>query len=153
MSAYAPLKYVLAEKLGEYSRKYDMTMASGSVFKQIDREESLIHLMRVNLLKRMESSIHAFALTVNKLLEGVRELKDRLDNHDASDIEEWGIEDIAVEDNAFDPYLVGNKIKVLIRDVDRTLAPGVEEDEALLVKLVREDETSAPPATPNCGAR
>lgn len=145
LSAYAPLKYVLAEKLGEYSRKYDMTMASGSVFKQIDREESLIHLMRVNLLKRMESSIHAFALTVNKLLEGVRELKDRLDNHDASDIEEWSIEDIAVEDNAFDPYLVGNKIKVLIRDVDRIRwRQELEEDEALLVKLVREARDIGP---------
>ncbi|WP_353220598.1 helicase-related protein [Salinisphaera sp. S4-8] len=145
LSAYAPLKYVLAEKLPEYSRKYDMTMASGSVFKQIDREESLIHLMRVNLLKRMESSIHAFALTVNKLLEGVRELKERLDNHDASDIEEWSIEDIAVEDNGFDPYLVGNKIKVLIRDVDRIRwRQELEEDEALLVKLVREARDIGP---------
>lgn len=145
LSAYAPLKYVLADKLAEYSRKYDMTMASGSVFKQIDREESLIHLMRVNLLKRMESSIHAFALTVNKLLEGVRELKERLNNHDASDIEEWNIEDIAVEDSAFDPYLVGNKIKVLIRDVDRIRwRQELEEDEALLVKLVREARDIGP---------
>ncbi|WP_111745651.1 helicase-related protein [Salinisphaera orenii] len=139
LSAYAPLKYVLPDKLEEYSRKYDMTMASGSVFKQMDREESLIHLMRVNLLKRMESSIHAFALTIEKLLDGVRGLKERLDNHDATDIEEWGIEDIEVEDDAFDPFLVGNKIKVLIRDVDRVRwHQELEEDENLLVKLLRE---------------
>ncbi|MDZ7808961.1 MAG: hypothetical protein U5L11_00990 [Arhodomonas sp.] len=54
-------------------------MAGGSVFKQKDREQSLIHLMRVNMLKRMESSIHAFALTVERLLDGVRELKERLE--------------------------------------------------------------------------
>ena len=43
LSAYSPLKYVLPDKLAEYSRKYDMQVAGGSVFKQIDREESLIH--------------------------------------------------------------------------------------------------------------
>jgi len=47
LSSYAPLKYVLLEKLPEYSRKYDMQLAGGSVFKQIDREQNLIHLMRV----------------------------------------------------------------------------------------------------------
>ena len=52
LSSYAPLKYILPDKLAEYSRKYDMQLAGGSVFKQIDREENLIHLMRVNLLKR-----------------------------------------------------------------------------------------------------
>lgn len=145
LSAYAPLKYVLAEKLPEYSRKYDMTMASGSVFKQMDREESLIHLMRVNLLKRMESSIHAFSLTVAKLLDGVRHLQERLESHDATEIEEWGIEDIEVEDSAFDPYLVGNKVKVLIRDVDRVRwRQELDEDEALLVKLLREAREIGP---------
>lgn len=36
-----------------------MQVAGGSVFKQVDREQSLIHLMRVNLFKRMESSINS----------------------------------------------------------------------------------------------
>ena len=139
LSAYAPLRYVLPEKLEEYSRKYDMQVAGGSVFRQMDREESLIHLMRVNMLKRMESSIHAFALTVEKLLGGVRELKERLESHDTTDIEEWGIEDIEVEDESFDPYLVGNKVKVLISDVDRVRwRQELEEDESQLLKLLRE---------------
>lgn len=58
LSAYAPLKYVRMEKRAEYNRKYDVQVSKGSVFKMVDREQSLIHLMRVNLLKRMESSIH-----------------------------------------------------------------------------------------------
>ncbi|WP_440997538.1 helicase-related protein [Arhodomonas sp. SL1] len=139
LAAYAPITYVLPEKLEEYGRKYDMQVTGGSIFKQKDREQSLIHLMRVNMLKRMESSIHAFALTVEKLLGGVRELKERLESHDATGIEEWGIEDIEVEDEAFDPYLVGNKVKVLIQDVDRVRwRQDLEEDEAQLVKLLRE---------------
>ena len=139
LSAYAPLKYVLPEKLEEYSRKYDMQVAGGSVFKQIDREESLIHLMRVNLFKRMESSINSFSLTLEKLLLGVRNIISRIDSHEDKDIEELRIEDIEVESEEFGPFLIGRKIKVLIQDVDRIRwKQELEEDEELLVKLLRE---------------
>lgn len=139
LSSYAPLKYVLPNKLEEYSRKYDMEVASGSVFKQIDREESLIHLMRVNLLKRMESSINSFALTLTRLLGNVREIINRIDSHEESEIEELSIEDIEVEEIDFAPYLIGSKIKVLITDVDRVRwRQELAEDEELLVKLLRE---------------
>ena len=74
LSAYAPLKYVLPHKAEEYSRKYDRKVAGGSVFRQVDREQSLIHLMRVNLFKRMESSINSFSMTLEKLLGEVNGL-------------------------------------------------------------------------------
>ncbi len=139
LSSYAPLKYVLPNKLDEYSRKYDMEVSGGSVFKQIDREESLIHLMRVNLLKRMESSIHSFALTLERLLDKVRDIISRIDSHDESDIEGLSIEEIEIDDDDFVPYLIGNKIKVLLQDVDRVRwRQELEEDEVLLVKLLRE---------------
>ena len=139
LSAYAPLKYVLPDKLAEYSRKYDMEVSSGSVFTQIDREESLIHLMRVNFFKRMESSIHSFALTIECLLHEVHDILQRIESHDESDIEELSIEDVEVEDNSFDPYLIGRKIKVLIQDMDRIRwKQELAEDEELLVKLLRE---------------
>jgi len=138
LSAYAPLKYVLPEKLEEYGRKYDMEVAGGSVFKQIDREESLIHLMRVNLFKRMESSINSFALTLERLLHEVHDILQRIESHDDSDVEELSIEDIEVEDDSFDPYLIGRKIKVLIQDMDRIRwKQELEEDKELLVKLLR----------------
>src|SRR5699024_2724308 len=57
LAAYSPLKYLLPEKRDEYSQKYDTQLSGNSVFKQVDREQSLIHLMRVNLLKRLESSV------------------------------------------------------------------------------------------------
>ena len=123
LSAYAPLKYVLPAKLAEYGRKYDRQVAGGSVFKQIDREESLIHLMRVNLLKRMESSINSFALTVERLLHQVQTLIERIDAHEDTEVEELAIEDIELEDEEFDPYLVGTKIKVCCRTSTGALAP------------------------------
>jgi len=139
LSSYAPLKYVLPEKLPEYSRKYDMQLAGGSVFKQIDREENLIHLMRVNLLKRMESSINSFALSLERLLENVQKLIERIDADDSSQISELGIEDIAIEDDNFSPHLVGNKVKVLLKDVDKIRwRQELKEDEQLLIKLLRE---------------
>jgi len=139
LASYSPLKYVLPGKLEEYSRKYDMEVAGGSVFKQIDREESLIHLMRVNLLKRMESSINSFALTLERLLANVRDIIRRIDSHEESEVEELNIEDIALDDDDFSPYLIGSKIKVLLQDVDRVRwRQELEEDEELLVKLLRE---------------
>jgi len=138
LSAYAPLKYVLPDKLEAYGRKYDMTVSGGSVFKQIDREESLIHLMRVNLFKRMESSIHSFGLTIERLLNDVRSIIERIENHQDS-VEELRIEDVELEDDSFDPYLVGNKVKVLIQDMDRIRwQQELREDEELLVKLLRQ---------------
>ncbi|MFC2099453.1 helicase-related protein [Candidatus Bipolaricaulota bacterium] len=139
LSSYAPLKYVLPAKLAAYSRKYDMQLAGGSVFKQIDREENLIHLMRVNLLKRMESSINSFALSVERLLANVQGIIERIDAHDDSAIEELSIEDIEIEDESFTPHLVGRKVKVLLKDVDRIRwKQELKEDEEQLVKLLRE---------------
>ena len=139
LSAYAPMRYVLAEKVEEYSRRYDMEVAGGRSFRQLDREESLIHLMRVNLLKRMESSIHSFAQTVGKLLGKVDDLIERIETHDVSEIEELSIEDIDVESDEFDPYLVGAKVKVLLQDVDLIRwKQDLQEDQLILTGLIRE---------------
>jgi ribosome biogenesis GTPase A len=123
--------------MDKYSRKYDMKLAGGSVFKQIDREESLIHLMRVNLLKRMESSINSFSLTVEKLLSEVRRIIELLDSHDDLEFKELDIEEIEIENEEFSLYAVGNKVKVLIQDVDRIRwKQELQEDEELLQKIL-----------------
>jgi SNF2 family DNA or RNA helicase len=140
LSAYAPLKYVRMEKREEYSRKYDMKVGNGSsVFKQVDREQSLIHLIRVNLLKRMESSINSFALTLGKLLKEVDFLIQKIDTHDDGDIEEVNIEDIEIEDQDFESYLIGRKVKVLIKDIDAVRwKQDLEEDRQRLATMLNE---------------
>ncbi|MDO9268902.1 MAG: helicase-related protein [Methylobacter sp.] len=140
LSAYAPLKYVRMEKREEYSRKYDMKVGNGSsVFKQVDREQSLIHLIRVNLLKRMESSINSFALTLGKLLKEVDFLIQKIDTHDDGDIEEFNIEDIEIEDQDFESYLIGRKVKVLIKDIDAVRwKQDLEEDRQRLATMLNE---------------
>lgn len=138
LAAYAPLKYVLPDKVEDYARKYDIEMEGGKFFKQVDREESLIHLMRINILKRMESSIHSFSLTTAKLLGAVEGLLLKLGNFDAeTDSGELNINDIETDSPELDDLLIGNKVKVLIRDCDiKRWKQELEDDRVQLTKLL-----------------
>jgi ERCC4-related helicase len=137
LAAYSPLEYVRMDKKEEYSRKYDQEVKGGSVFKQIDRERSLIHLLRINLLKRMESSINSFALTVDKFHSKISGLLEQIDAHENSEIEELSIEDIQTDDPELEDYLIGNKVKVLVQDMDLVRwKQDLEEDRALLKNLL-----------------
>ncbi|HUL00949.1 MAG TPA: helicase-related protein [Nitrospirota bacterium] len=70
MAVYAPFRYILASRLGKYEALYDTEVKGGiSRLKQSDREKSLQALMTVNLLKRLESSVEAFRLTLQMLQE------------------------------------------------------------------------------------
>ncbi|MBM4394216.1 MAG: helicase [Deltaproteobacteria bacterium] len=119
LAAYAPLKYVLPHRQAAYEAAYNIPVkGGGSVFRQADREESLVQLMRVNLLKRMESSVVSFALTLERQLADVDAMIARLDAPGES-FEDLDISDVDIDDPAFEPLLLGRKVKVLVRDVDR----------------------------------
>lgn len=122
LAGYSPLKFVRNDKKEEYARRYDKAVGAGKgVFKQIDREESLIHLMRVNLLKRMESSIHSFSLTADKLAGRVEGLLVKIEEHESGDMEALNIEDIHdfdLDSPELEPFMIGNKTKVLLQDMD-----------------------------------
>ena len=122
LAGYSPLKFVRNDKKEEYARRYDRAVGAGKgVFKQIDREESLIHLMRVNLLKRMESSIHSFSLTADKLAGRVEGLLAKIEEHESGDMEALNIEDIHdfdLDSPELEPFMIGNKTKVLLQDMD-----------------------------------
>ena len=137
LAIYSPIKYVLPSKVAEYSRKYD-TNTGKSIFKQIDREQSLVHLMRINILKRMESSIYSFGLTVSKILQNIDIALKKLDNFE--DIEE----DIDIEeledDTRLDSVLIGSKkVKVLLKDIDQIRwRTELEGDRAILERVLKE---------------
>jgi hypothetical protein len=118
LASYAPLRYVLPHKQEAYDRKYSIEVKGGmGFFRQVDREESLIHLIRVNVLKRMESSVASFALTVERQLKDVDATLERIEDQ-SFEVEEIDIADVDFEDPAFESLLVGRKIKVLLQDVD-----------------------------------
>ena len=111
---YSPLLYVKANKIQKYQDKYD-----SANFKQTDREQSLINLMRINILKRMESSINSFFLTVNKMLYKTESILSKLDK--INELEELDLESFEKYDfdsPQLEEYVTGNKVKVLIQDMD-----------------------------------
>ncbi|MCC6738937.1 MAG: helicase [Planctomycetia bacterium] len=118
LASYAPLRYVLPHRQEAYDKKYSTQVRGGEgFFRQADREESLIHLLRVNVLKRMESAAPSFALTVGRQLQDVEQTLARIESQ-ATDLEEVDIEDVDLDDPAFESLLVGRKVKVLLKDVD-----------------------------------
>ena len=118
LSPYALLRYVLPHKQAAYDQKYSTRIRGGEgFFRQADREESLVHLLRVNVLKRMESAVPSFALTLERQLADVEAILKKFESH-VEAVEQIDIEDIDVDDPAFESLLVGTKVKVLLRDVD-----------------------------------
>ena len=68
LSVYAPISYILPSRLRKYEEIYDTQVeGGGGKFRQVDRERSLQALMTTNLLKRLESSVAAFRLTLRAL--------------------------------------------------------------------------------------
>ena len=151
LAAYSPIKYVLPDKRDEYNAKYDIQTEGGSIFKQLDREESLIHLMRVNLLKRMESSIFSFAITVRKLLERVNSILAKIECFEESrdsgtfEFDELNINDIEIDSDVLSDLLIGNQVKVLIQDCDIIRwKQELQADQDHLVKLLHISEQITP---------
>lgn len=66
LAVYAPITYVHESRAHKYGELYDTETAT-NVLRQTDRERSIRALMRVNLLKRLESSVEAFRLTLGRL--------------------------------------------------------------------------------------
>ena len=140
MSMYSPLSYVLPNKQAEYSRKYDIKVKGGSsVFKQTDREQALTGLMRVGLLKRMESSINSFELTVGKMLGQVERFLQKINRGEFNYNPETTIEEIDLDNPEMEDLLIGNKVKVLMQDMDLIKwRQALEDDQAKLSYLLKE---------------
>jgi ERCC4-related helicase len=138
LAAYSPLGYVREDKRSYYEAKYDMETNTGSIFKQLDREQSLIYLMRINLLKRLESSIHSFKLTIEKLIAIVDDNLKQIEEHKTGQIDgDIQITDIDIDDTELEDLLVGGKTKVLIQDLDVIRwKQDLKNDRAILVGLM-----------------
>src|SRR5262249_8787842 len=69
LSLFNPSRYVLEE----YRHNYDQEIVRN--FRQSDRERFLIGMMKVNFLKRLESSVVSFATTLGRTTEKIRDLE------------------------------------------------------------------------------
>jgi|AntRauTorcE11897_2_1112592.scaffolds.fasta_scaffold03999_3 SNF2 family DNA or RNA helicase len=132
---YSPMLYLLPTRVAEYEEKYGQTVKGGtSSFTQTDRERSLVNLMRVNILKRLESSIDAFRLTIGRVLNQINDALQKIENHKSFDYDS-----INDADDEWEDVEVGKKITVLLKDMDRIRYKNdLLDDKAILETLLNE---------------
>lgn len=128
LAVYAPVSYILDSRVAKYEAIYDTEVHEGkSKFRQADRESSLQRLMTINLLKRLESSVQAFRLTLKKLKDkNVNTLKQieayQQTGADATFSDVAGAyEDMEPEDDDFqdpDDMQIGGKVQINLSDMD-----------------------------------
>lgn len=135
LSVYAPTSYILPSRLSKYEDLYDTDVSGGGgKLRQADRDKSLQALMTVNLLKRLESSIHAFRLTLGSLAENIRKTLDVVEGFRAGggsgsvadyadDIDSFEADEDELE--GFGAFRVGGKIRIDLSDMD---VPGFAHD-------------------------
>jgi hypothetical protein len=125
LSVYTPLNYILPSKVEFYRDKYEKDVRGGSGrLSQIDRENSLRILMRINLLKRLESSVDSFRLTLEGVMKYINTTLNSVNSAKQEDFESYQSQ---VGDENFDwesewgdeENLIGRKIKVHLADIDR----------------------------------
>ncbi|WP_445155076.1 helicase-related protein [Arthrobacter sp. Hor0625] len=125
LAVYTPLAYVFPSRISKYEDLYNVTAGSArSNLGQQGREQGLKKLMTVNLLKRLESSVDAFRLTLAKIEGSVNRTLQRLDSH-AGPLTEVSADlagldlDIDDEDDAnVEALSFGEKIKIDLDDLD-----------------------------------
>ena len=128
LSVYTPLNYVLPSRIEHYETLYDKTVkeGKGARLKQRDREQNLQILMRINLLKRIESSVHSFRITLSGIIEQVENALKSIEQKDFNSLYE-GIQKY-INDETFDwesewgdeENVIGKKVKIHLADIDKT---------------------------------
>ena len=120
LSIYTPSNYIFPSKIQKY---IDLTHNKGNELTQTGREQGIRKLMSVNLLKRLESSVNSFQLTLQRIYNLINDTVDKInrfeqygtssiDMYESADTE-WDIDDSNTE-----YFTVGNKVQIDLADMD-----------------------------------
>ncbi|NMA67486.1 MAG: SWF/SNF helicase family protein, partial [Clostridiaceae bacterium] len=119
LSVYTPSSYVFSSRRDFYEAKYGRDMGN-TFFKQSDRELGIRRLMTINLLKRLESSVHSFRLTVckiKKLIDNAIQLINENNNNNISFEDYLNENELDLDDQNTDLF-VGRKVRIALDDID-----------------------------------
>lgn len=140
LTIYTPTIYILASKLYKYlDEKETENFRKG-------RELGIQRLMSINLLKRMESSVHSFLLTVRRIYDYLQDTSQIIEDFMANgngNIEEMRdlsavAENFDDDDQNTDFFSVGKKVKIDLRDMDYiSWKRDIDEDLKNLQKLIQ----------------
>ena len=124
LTIYTPTHFILESKLDKYAEIYGDNKVNVG-FTQANREQGIRRLTAINLMKRMESSVYSFNLTlkrIKELIENTIHTIDQFDKHTHMDLELTEISDIDEFDdedqNAEDLFSFGKKVRIDLADMD-----------------------------------
>lgn len=117
---YTPSNYIFPSKMQKY---IDLTHNKGDNLTQTGREQGIRRLMSINLLKRLESSVNSFQLTLERiktLIESTISAIDTFEQYGATDIDMYEASDTEfdMDDSNTEYFTVGKKVKIELADMD-----------------------------------
>jgi len=151
LSVFNPSAYVKPEKQLKYEE-----MAGKQVlnFKQADRENFLIGMMKVNYLKRLESSIESFEISLDRTIQKIEKLEQKINDFFKSQksSQEESLENFEPDEEEreeggedFEQWQVGKKLKFDLADInlDKWLID-LKKDKEALVDLLNNAKVVTP---------
>jgi hypothetical protein len=140
LAIYTPSDFILASRREKYM---DIDSEGGySGLTMSGREKGIRRLMSINLLKRLESSVNSFRLTLQRIQGLITSTMDKLNPGNACQNIE--VEDIHTtldsDDQEADMFIGGKKTKIALQDLDhiawrRYLSEDLENLNLLLLML------------------
>ena len=117
---YTPSNYIFPSRLDKYM---DLTHNKGVNLTQRGREEGIRRLLSINLLKRLESSVYSFKLTLERIRELITSTIaaiDKFEKYGMADIDMYEASDdeFDIDDGNTDYFTVGKKVKIDLADMD-----------------------------------
>jgi SNF2 family DNA or RNA helicase len=135
---YTPSNYIFPSKIQKYA---ELTHNKGENLTQTGREQGIRRLMSINLLKRLESSVYSFQLTLTRikgLIDSTIEAIDRFEKYGTADItmNEAQESEFDMDDGNTDYFSVGKKVKIDLADMDyKTWRTELQQDAEVLELL------------------
>lgn len=142
LTIYTPTQFILPSKMEKYALLYEDNKVNVG-FTQMNREEGIRHLMAINLMKRMESSVFSFILTLKRiesLIEDTIDIINKYNKNSPLDVELTNISDIDEFDdedqNNDELFSFGKKVKIDLADMDyKSWKDSLQKDQEILELL------------------
>ena len=122
LDIYRPSHYILPSKLKKYTELFG---DEGGRLTQTGREQGIRRLMAINLMKRMESSVYSFNLTLTRIRSLIESTIHSIDTFDKLSSETIELTDVSQYDefdgedqNEDDLFSFGRKVKIELADMD-----------------------------------
>lgn len=117
---YTPSNYIFPSKIQKY---INLTHNKGNELTQTGREQGIRKLMSVNLLKRLESSVNSFQLTLQRIYSLINDTVDKINRFEqygtsSIDMYESIDTDWDIDDSNTEYFTVGNKVQIDLADID-----------------------------------